>query len=131
MDTVSLTLGAVVARLIARAEDRTVDATVAEVEGALRRLVDSVRTRFRKQGDTEAVEALALVEKAPDSERVIAKLAEAIDRHAADGSWRKQLEGLVAQAKASGVEINNISQVAHGNDTVQVADVHGDISINK
>ena len=122
MDPISMTLGLLAARLIARAEDQAVDATLAEGETALRRLRDSVRARFSREGDTVALNTLELVERTPDSEPQIGELARAIDRQAADERFRTELEELVEQAQASGVTVKRISQVAQGDGNVQVAD---------
>jgi hypothetical protein len=125
MEPVSLTVGAIAAALIAKLIDRTADATVTKGETVLRRLLESVRAHFLAGGDSEALDTLELVERAPDSQRQLSELARAIDRHATDEAFRGELENLIEQAKASGVTVKQTSQVAHGDGNVQIADISG------
>jgi hypothetical protein len=129
MEPVSLTLGAIVVALIARAQERALDATLSEGESVLRRLRDSVSARFSRQGDQDALDALELVERVPDSDRAASALAQAIDRHAADGEFRSELDKLIGEARASGVIVKQFSQAASGDGNVQIADISGGSTI--
>lgn len=121
-----MTVGAIVAALVAKAGDRAAEATVEGGEGVLRGLVKRLRRRFSETEDPSGSEALALVERAPDSASLVGELASAVDRHAAaDPGFEAELEGLVERARSAGVTVESISQVATGDQNVQVAGVTG------
>ena len=126
MEPVSSTLGAIAAALVAKAAERAVEGG----EGALVRVVGWLRQRFSGEGQHEAQTALAYVEEVPDSRSRLGALAEAIDRRAAaDAGFRSELEALVQQAQAGGVDVGSIAQRAWGDQNVQIAGVEGS-SIN-
>lgn len=115
-----MTVGAVVAALVAKASDRAVDATVEGGEGVLRGLVARLRRRFRDARDDEATQALALVERVPDSASLIAALASGVDRHvAADPGFGAELDDFVRRAREAGVRIWDVNQSAIGEQIVQ------------
>jgi hypothetical protein len=104
-----VTLGVIVAALIAKTAERATDRTVEGGESALRRLAGALRERFSGAKDDEAQRALELVEAAPDSARSREALATVIDDRAVrDPALRSELEELVAQARAAGVDIRVI-----------------------
>jgi len=126
MDPVSLSVGALVARLVAKASERAVDATVESGEGVLRALVDRVRHRFSDADDEGGSRVLELVQDAPDSAKTVTALAAAIDRHAPpDSAFATELWQLVERARSEGVRIESISQGARGDQTTQIAGVAG------
>jgi hypothetical protein len=115
-----LTLGVIVAALVAKAGERATERAVDGGEGVLRRLVARLRVRF--SGDEAAAGALALVERVPDSTSLVGELAAWIDRYAtADQGFRSELESLVSEARSEGVNVNVIEQSASGDRNVQVA----------
>src|SRR3954465_8236788 len=67
VEPVSLTLGAIVAGLVAKAAERASERAVEGGEGVLGRLVAALRARFSGVADAPAGEALARVQEVPDS----------------------------------------------------------------
>lgn len=130
MEPVSLTLGAIAAALVAKAADKAAERAVEGGETVLERLVGWLRQRFSGEEQREAQTALAHVEQVPDSPSRLGALAEVIDRRAgADAEFRSELEALVKEAQAGGVDIGSIAQTAWGDQNVQIAGVEGS-SIN-
>jgi hypothetical protein len=124
MEPVSLTLGAVAAALVAKAEDNAAEKAVEGAAGALRRLVSWLRERFAGDKDPAGARALARVEDAPDSPSRIQELADVLEQRAeTDGHFREVLKGLVAEARAAGVDVGTITQTVWGNQNVQNAGV--------
>lgn len=124
MEPVSVTLGMVVAALLAKAADKAVERAVEGGEGVLAGLVSWLRQRFSGDDEDEARTALADVEQVPDSPSRLQVLAGVIDRRASvDAGFRSELEALVKQAQADGVEVGTISQTAWGNQIVQIGGV--------
>lgn len=120
-----MTLGAIVAALVAKAGDHALATTVEAGDSALRRVVDRLRQRFADTDDEKAAAALEVVERAPDA-TVMRELAAAVDRHVAtDVGLAAELEEFVKQARAEGVDVDSINQVAWGDHNVQIAEVHG------
>ena len=126
-----ITIGAAVAGLIAkalgRAEDGVVDSAVKVAKGALAKL----RQHFA--GDTEVEKALAEVEKRPKSGGREMVLAEILESRAADSPGvLEELKSILAEAKAAGVTIGPIKQIAVGTDIDQVSGlVNSTVTINK
>jgi hypothetical protein len=122
VEPVSLSLGAIVAALVAKGVERAADDAVEGGEGMLRRLVAALRERFAGAGDEPAREALTRVQDAPDSPSRVKALAAVIDQRARDDlELRGELEALVAQARGGGVNVEKISQAAWGDQNVQAA----------
>ena len=125
-----VTLGAVVAALVAKAV-----ATIGEKSGeagvaALGKLLGRVRSRLRNQGDDAERAALARVEDPPAGPRQLEALAAAINRHAADDpAFRTELTRLVDEARAGGMDVQSITQTALGNQNIQLGSVT-DSSVN-
>jgi hypothetical protein len=119
-----VTMGAIVAALVAKALSRADDRVADGGEAVLGRLVDVVRRRFSGANDREGTEALEHVEFAPDSPQLVGELAKLLDeRVAGDPEFRGELEVLVKDARAAGIDVNAISQVAAGEQIVQNAQV--------
>ncbi|HEY7934886.1 MAG TPA: hypothetical protein VID48_13790 [Solirubrobacteraceae bacterium] len=117
-----MTLGVIVAALVAKALDRAEDRVVEDGEGVLRRVVGALRERFSRADDQVAAAALGRVEDAPDSPRRVREFAKLLDERAADDEvFRGELQELVEQARTAGVDIGSIVQVAVGDQNVQVA----------
>ncbi len=111
--------------LVAKAAEKAGERAVESGAGALSRLVGMLRQRFMGDGDAVATKALAQVEDAPDSPSRLQLLTEVVDRRAdADADLRSELETLVQEARAEGVDVGPITQIA-GNQNVQVAGTVG------
>jgi hypothetical protein len=124
VEPISLAVAAIVAAVASKAQDRAVDTTVEGGENVLRHVVGRLRYRFSGAGDADATRALELVEEVPDSPKFVEMLAVAVDRHAsADAAFASELEKLVAEARSSGVDAASITQVALGDQAVQIAGV--------
>ena len=122
MEPVSLTVAAIVAMIAAKASDRAADAAVDGGESVLRRIAARVRRRFGDEDDEQASGVLELVEQAPDSKLLTARLADAIDNHVtASPEFGDELAQLVSQAQRSGVDAGQITQLMVGDQGVQIA----------
>jgi hypothetical protein len=120
VEPVSLSLGAIVAGLAAKAVGRAGDEAVAGGASVLRRVGATLRARFSR--DEVVGGALARVEDAPDSPSRVRALAEHIDAAVQrDAGLREELEELVRRARGEGVDVEAISQVAWGDQNVQNA----------
>src|SRR5690348_15184366 len=118
------TLGAIVAALGARALARAEDGAVDGGAGVLRKIVDVLRERFAGSEDEPGQQALVRLEEAPDSPSRVSALAELVDSRAASSAdLREELEALVKQARAAGVEVDSIEQTATGDNVVQNAGI--------
>jgi hypothetical protein len=118
-----VTLSVAAAALVAKAMDRAEDQAVDEAGGVLRRLAKVVRGRLSK-GSGEDQAALAGAEAAPDSAKQLARLTEALERQIKDDdAFRSELERLVGEASAAGVDVGSVVQSAVGVGTVQIAGV--------
>jgi hypothetical protein len=133
VDPVTLTLGGIVAGLIAKVLDKGEDKAADQGWAVLGRLVGAVRRRFKEHGSHQDNEALAGVEDTPDSPRRLQTLASAIDRHAGgDQAWRDEVQTLVEEAKLGGVDVGSLTQSAWGDHNVQIGGVSGSsIAITK
>jgi hypothetical protein len=117
-----VTLGVIAAALVAKALDRAEDEAVDAGTGVLKRLVGLVRDRFSRDRDAPTTMAVSRVQDAPDSPSRVRELAVAIDGVAeADPAFRSELEGLVEEARHSGLVVGAIVQTAMGNQNVQSA----------
>lgn len=121
VDPLSLSIGAVVAAMVVKAAEKAGETAVDAGSVALGRLVQWLRDRFSR-GDEVAATALSNVEDVPDSPSRIRILAEEIDRKAAtDAEFNAGLNDLIREAKAGGVDMKAVSQVAEGIGIVQIA----------
>jgi hypothetical protein len=124
MEPVSLTVGAVVAALVAKAAEAAGEEAAHGAAGAVRRVAAWLRARFSEDADESGVAVLQRLEAAPDSpSRVRALAAYVDDRARRDGAFREELETQVAEAQQAGVDVRGLWQVAVGDQNVQVADV--------
>jgi hypothetical protein len=126
-----MTIGAIVASVIAKSADRAADAAVDGSEGAVRALVRKIRERFASAGDDEAVAALELARAAPDSATAVARFGQAIDRHAPEDSpFAAELHAWIDQTQAAGIQIGAVTQNATGDGNVQIGGLAaGQISV--
>lgn len=111
--------------MVAKAVDVGGDRLVASAASAVGRLVERLRARFRDEADDAGAAALVHVEEVPDSPSRLKALAESVDRLAQDAEFRAELEGLVAAAEDAGVRVDTITQVAWGDQNVQIGGVSG------
>jgi hypothetical protein len=133
MEPVSAGVGVVVATLLAKAWERASDRAVDGAEGVVGRLTSRLRDRFRDRGDEAGASALTTLEAAPDSQRSVRAVAEAVERQVAeDPGWGEDLRALVAEAEAAGFMAAPASQVAWGSGNAQVQNTQGSsVSINQ
>ena len=95
---------------------RTVDDDTRVLDG----LVGWLRRLAAAADPTVGVAALARVEEAPESHERLHDLAQLLNRRAiADSGFRSDLEALVNEASAQGVDVNSITQMAWGNQPCQ------------
>lgn len=120
-----ITLGVIVAALVAKALDRAEDEAVDRGVGIVQHAVDSLRGRFSQDGDQEAEQALERLTNVPDSPRLMRSFADLLDERAGRSpDLRVELEQLVEDAKSAGVDIGAITQTAVGDGNVQIAGVN-------
>jgi hypothetical protein len=123
-----ISIGIVVAALIAKALDKAEDGVIDEGVKIAREAVAKLRRRFA--GDAEAEEALEGVVGAPDSERrqqALASLLEA--RSESSPELLEELKGIVGEAKGAGVTLGPIEQVAEGDSNVQIVSVGSQVNV--
>jgi len=126
---IELALGAAAAALVAKALDRAGEKAVDQGEGALRRLVNLVRSRL--SGDKEGSKTLERVEDAPDSPERIEALAHILSEQAKDDpEFRQEMETLVEEAKGSGINVGGIVQATYGKESPAFGFVIGEVNLN-
>ncbi len=126
MDPISAGVGMAVATLLAKAWERAGDRAVEGAEGVVGRLVARLRARFGDRRDEVGASALTTLEAAPDSQRWVRAVAEAIDRQAErDPAWGEELRAMVAEAEKSGFVAGPASQTAWGSGIAQVQNPQG------
>jgi len=115
-----MTLGAIIAALVARNAVARGRRTVDDDARVLDRLVGWLWRLVAADDPTIGVAALARVEEAPESHERLHDLAQLLSRRAiADGGFRSDLEALVDEATALGVDVNSITQMVWGNQPSQ------------
>jgi hypothetical protein len=127
MEPVSLTLGAIAAALIAKAQDKAADGAVDGTVGAGRRLLGWLRERFG--ADEDAGQAVERLLDAPDSPSRAKELSAVLDARAEDADFRAGLESLLREAREDGVDLVGVTQALWGSQNVQTAHVK-DSTIN-
>ena len=116
-----VTLSALAVAFVVKAVEKAGENAGGGLPAAVGKVRDWLRERFSHQ-DEEASVALARVEDVPDSPSRLQALAEVIDRRAeADAVFKTELQELIAQARASGVDMGAVSQIAQGIGIVQIA----------
>jgi hypothetical protein len=116
--SIGIMVAALIAKALNRAEDGAVDAAV-EVG---RRAVESLRKRL--SGDTDAEVILDGLLDAPDSRRREKALADILDTRARESSeLLEELMAIVREAEVAGVHLGPIEQVAEGDGNVQNAGI--------
>lgn len=120
MDPESVSLGIVVAGLVAGVVDDAGQRLAVNAADLAGRLVERLRVSFDDVDDAEGARALARVEDAPDSPARLQALAEAIDRLAVDASVRAELEAVVNEASLAGVDSPLVWQTVQGDRNIIV-----------
>ena len=121
-----LTLGVVVAALVAGAAKKSGENLADAAKTAVGRLVGWLRDRFSRDDDQPAAQALAKAQEYYDSDKARQQLAAVLDAHAAaDLGFKAELERLVADAQQQGADVTTITQTVCGNQNVQNARVEG------
>ena len=126
-----VSLGVVVAALIAKAMDRVEDGALDGGWAIVRRTINVLRDRFAQDGDQEAGQALERLAEVPDSPKLAGALAELLeDRMSQEFDLRAELAAMVEVAKSGGVDTDAIVQTVIGHGNVQIAGVSdSDVSI--
>jgi hypothetical protein len=117
-----VTLGVIIAALVAKALDRAEDEAVDRGAGVMRRAVGTLREWFSRQGDAEGQLALERVADVSDSPKLVRTLAELLDERAERfPEFRAELQALKDEAQGAGLDIGTITQMATGDGNVQIA----------
>ncbi len=127
-----VTLGVIAAAFVVKAAEKAGEKAIDAGAKALGKLGAWLRERF--SDDKDGVEALKRVEEVPDSPSRVGTLADAINRRAAnDESFKNELEALVDEVQAAGVNTGDVTQtVKNSTGTVQIANTSGStISVGK
>jgi hypothetical protein len=125
-----LSIGSLVAVLVAKAMERAEDKALDQGESVLGQLAEKLRQRLSSSSDPASTVAIEHLEQAPDSPRLQGHLAAALDAHAAiDPSFRSELEALATEARDAGVNVDSITQIALGSGNIQIGHV-ADSEIN-
>ena len=117
-----ITLGTIVAALIAKSVSRAEDGAVKAGAEVMRKALGTVRDWFSREGDKEGEQILASLEGLPDSSALTGALAGVLDERAGRfPELHAQLETLKKEAQGTGIDVDSIVQVAIGDGNVQVA----------
>lgn len=112
MEPVSMTLGAIAAAVLAKAQERAADRTIDGGESVVRRLASWLRASFADSDDEAANHALGLVERVPGSPSSVDALAVVLDNRAAgDAEFRGRLAALVDEARSDPVAGRFVTEV--------------------
>ena len=116
-----MTLGIVVSALVTGAAGKVGEETAEGTAGVLGRLAGCLQQRFSHETqDEKALLALAQAIEVPDSPRRLQLLAEFIGRHVEeDAGFGTELERLIREARANGIDDKSVSQIARGEQIVQ------------
>jgi hypothetical protein len=132
MEPVSMTLGTIAAAVYAKAQERAVAVAVEGGEGVVHRLVRWLRTSLSDSGDTRAIGALELVERAPDSRSSVDALAVVLnDRANDDVDFQSQLAALVNEARHDRVAGGFVTEVYGNARVAKIVNIGraGDVSL--
>jgi hypothetical protein len=119
-----LSLGVIVAAMVRKAAETAAEQAVEGKAGMVGRLAGWLRHRFSDAEHSEESTALARLEDAPDSPSRLRELARVVDGYAAaDPGFRAELEALVKEVRAAGVDVGSITQSVWGNQNVQAGGI--------
>lgn len=123
-----VSLGTLVAALIAKALDRAEDGVVDEAVDIGRRALARLRQRFA--GDPEAEAAIEGLADAPDSERRAKALAKLLGMRAASSEeLLDELREIVGEAQSAGVKVGPIEQRIEGDGNVQIVSLDSEVTV--
>ncbi len=126
-----VSVGVVVAALIAKALNRAEDGVIDSAAKAARKGLEALRRRF--SDDPGAEQALQRLAEEPGNvlrEQSLAALLE--ERAAESAELRSELQEIAGQIEGAGVRIGDIEQVAEGDGNVQNAgNVNSQVTINQ
>lgn len=121
-----ISVGVVVAALLAKALDRAEEGAVDRGVEAGRKAIQALRERFARDGDAEADRAVEGLAEAPDSGRREKALAVLLEERAAQSpELRDELRAIAAQIEGAGVAIGSVEQIAEGDSNLQIGGVSG------
>jgi hypothetical protein len=119
-----ITIGAIIAALIVKSQDKAIDATVEGGSKLLGGVVARLRSLLKRDTEDDAPEQRLLdrVVDAPDSPSRATELATALDaRAAADPSFKTELERLSRDAVDAGIDAVAVTQQIFGDNNIQIA----------
>ena len=123
-----VSVGAIVAALVAKALDRAEDGVIDDAIKVARKAVATLRRRF--SGDAVAETVLESLVGTPDSERRAKELAELLDARAQNSpELLNELRVIIGEAKGAGVYIGSSEQVAEGDGNVQVLSLDSQVNV--
>lgn len=124
------TLGLTVAGLVAkRAWEKVGDQAGGAAWGLLGRVSERLRALFTTWGDEAGIQALEVVEAAPDSQRAVESLAGEVARVAEQNpAGAQELQGLVSEVESTGDPrvVNFVNQVRDQARVGRIVQVTGD-----
>ena len=127
-----ITLGTVIAALIAKSVSRAEDGAVETGVKVMRKALSTVRDWFSREDDKEGQQVLESLEGLPDSPALTGALAGVLDERAARyPDLCAQLEALKREAQGAGVDVDSVVQVAIGDGNVQVEAHNSQVNVNQ
>lgn len=127
-----ITLGTIIAALIAKSVSRAEDGAVETGTKVMRKALSTVRDWFSREDDKEGQQVLESLEGLPDNSALAGALAGVLDERAGrHPELRTQLEALRREAEATGIEIRVNKQTATGNENVQVEAHNSQVNVNQ
>lgn len=127
-----ITLGAIVAALVAKSVDRAEDGVVQGGVDIARKAASTLRRWFSHESDDQGHQALERVIEVPDSPALVRGLADLLDERVEESAdLRAELETLKEEAQGAGVDVASIVQNAIGDGNVQIGGVNSSqINVN-
>ncbi len=128
-----ISVGVIVAALLARALNRAEDGAIDSGVEAARKAMKALRQRFSLQEDAEAEQALEGLAKTPDSKRREEALGDLLEERAERSpELLDELKAIAEQIEGAEVQISDIKQEAKGTNVVQNAgNVNSQIKVDQ
>jgi hypothetical protein len=117
-----ISVGVVVAALIAKALDKAEEGVIEGAGKAASRALETLKRRF--SGDPGAEQALQRLAEEPGNQLRERSLAALLEERAAESvELREELARIAKQIERTGVSIGNVEQVAEGDENLQNAGI--------
>jgi hypothetical protein len=121
-----ITIGVVVAALLAKALDRAEDATIDATGKGVQRLLSVLRHRADVEPAGSIATTLPALESTPDSPKRVQALAEAVDATIdRSDELRSELEAVLDDLRRAGMSVGTVTQTADGDGNVQISGIQG------